>query len=210
MFVKSVMIPKNKCITVNQDDTIEMALNKLESHQIDGIPVLNDEKFVGTLTRYDLYENFFFSEQAKEEYMKNTLVKDVAGHVEKILNGNEVFEKTLLDLKDFPLLAVVDEYMNFLGAVTRFDVLEQFQSAFGTKRSGVRIAFTSVESEGRLARLADIARHFHEQIISLVTFDETDKLIRRMVMKIEKKDNIQKFIEKLETSGFRILDVTED
>jgi hypothetical protein len=92
----------------------------------------------------------------------------------------------LLDLKDFPLLAVVGPNHNFLGITTRSDVLSSFQSAFGVNRPGVRIAFTSVETEGRIARLSEIAHQFHEHIISLVTFDETDRLVRRIVMKIEK------------------------
>jgi CBS-domain-containing membrane protein len=124
--------------------------------------------------------------------------------------GEEVFEKTLLDLKDFPLLAVVDINRKFLGVVTRSDVLSTFQSAFGVNRPGVRIAFTSVETEGRIARLSEIAHHFHEHIISLVTFDETDKLVRRIVMKVEKKDNIDRFTKKLEEQGFRILSIQED
>lgn len=62
----------------------------------------------------------------------------------------------------------------------------------------------------RIARLAEIAHYFHEHIISLVTFDETDKLVRRIVMKVEKNNNLDKFISKLEKSGFRVLDITED
>jgi CBS-domain-containing membrane protein len=109
-----------------------------------------------------------------------------------------------------PIIAVVDDHLNYLGVVTRSDVLEQFQSAFGLNRPGVRIAFTSVETEGRIARLAEIAKHYHEKIISLATFDESDKLVRRIVMKIEKNNNIEKFVKKLESAGFRVLDIFED
>jgi CBS domain-containing protein len=210
MFVKNIMIPKHNTITVQYNESLKEALKKLEEHQIDGLPVLNGNQYVGIVTRYNLYENFFNSSQSRDEYLNETSCDEIATYQEKYLVGQEIFEKTLLDLKDFPLLAVVGEKREFIGAVTRFDVLEQFQSAFGVKRPGVRIAFTSIESEGRLARLADIAHHFHEHIISLVTFDETDKLVRRIVMKIEKKDNVDKFIKKLEDSGFRILDVYDE
>lgn len=210
MFVKSIMIPKIHCFTVNKDDSLKIALEKLEAHHIDGMPILDGEKYIGVVTRYNIYEGFFLSGKNRDEYLDETLVQEIASHKNQYLKGQEVFEKTLLELKDFPLLAVVDEHLNFLGAVSRADVLQQFESAFGTKRPGVRIAFTSVETEGRLARLAEIAHQYHEHIISLVTFDETDKLIRRIVMKIEKNDNIDKFINKLEKSGFRVLDINED
>jgi signal-transduction protein with cAMP-binding, CBS, and nucleotidyltransferase domain len=210
MFVKSIMIPKYKCITIQHDDTLKNALELLETNNIDGLPVLNGEEYAGVVTRYNIYEGFFLANQSKEDYLHHNPVSQRVSHHEKYLKGQEIFETTLMDLKDFPLLAVVDDKGKFLGAVTRADVLEQFQSAFGMNRPGIRIAFSSIESEGRIARLAEIANYFHEHIISLVTFDETDNLIRRIVMKVEKKDNIDKFVKKLEDSGFRVLNIHED
>jgi CBS domain-containing protein len=205
-----MMIPKHDCVTVEEDTSLAVALEQLEKNQIDGVPVLQGDKYLGVATRYRIYEGYFLSGKSKEEYLSSITVKEIATHQDKFLLGEEVFEKTLLDLKDFPLLAVVDSSRKFLGVVTRSDVLSTFQSAFGVNRPGVRIAFTSVETEGRIARLSEIAHHFHEHIISLVTFDETDKLVRRIVMKIEKKDNIERFTKKLEEQGFRILSIQED
>lgn len=205
-----MMIPQHACITVQEDTTLAEALEQLETNQIDGVPILQGEKYLGVATRYKIYESYFLSGKQKDDFLKNSKVKDIATHQEKYLLGEEVFEKTLLDLKDFPLLAVVSSEGKFLGVVTRSDVLSTFQSAFGVNRPGVRIAFTSVETEGRIARLSEIAHHFHEHIISLVTFDETDKLVRRIVMKVEKKDNIDRFTKKLEEQGFRILSIQED
>lgn len=210
MFVKSVMIPKYYCHTIEHEQSVKEALKKLEEHHIDGLPVLNGDLYVGVVTKYVIYESFFASGKTKEDFLQNTKVKEIAKQKDRYLKGNEIFEKTLLNLKDSPLFAVLDEYNKFLGIVTRFDVLVQFQSAFGMNRTGVRIAFTSSEAEGRIARLSDIAQSLHEQIISLVTFDETDKLIRRIVIKVEKNENTDKFIKKLEDSGFRILSVDED
>ncbi|MDP4083908.1 MAG: CBS domain-containing protein [Bacillota bacterium] len=209
MFVKSIMIPKHNSFTVQKGETVKIALDKLEKHQIDGLPILDGEKYVGIITRFRILENYFHSNKEKNDFLDSTFVEEIATYQDKYLEGEEIFEKTLLELKDFPLLAVVDNERNFLGAVTRSDVLEQFQSAFGVNRPGVRIAFTSVETEGRIARLSEIAHHFQEHFISLVTFDETDKLVRRIVMKIEKKDNIDRFTKKLEEHGFRILSIKE-
>lgn len=210
MFVKNIMIPKHECFTAQDNETLRDALEKLESHQVDGLPVLTGDKYLGVVTRYGIYQNFFLSNKERDDYLSTTLVKEIVTHQEKFLEGSELFEKTLIDLKDFPLLSVVDANHNFLGIVTRSDVISSFESAFGVKKPGVRIAFTSVETEGRIARLSEIAHQFHEHIISLVTFDETDKLVRRIVMKIEKKDNIDRFTKKLEEHGFRILSIQED
>lgn len=209
MFVKSIMIPKFNCITAKLDEPLQSVLERLDGNEIDGVPVLDGDKYAGVATRYGIYKEYFKSGGQREDFLQNKLAKDVLCLQEQTLHINEIFENTLVRLKDIPLLAVIDENDKFQGIVTRSDALEQFQSAFGVQREGVRIAFTSVETEGRIARLADIAHQFHEHIISLVTFDETDKLVRRIVMKIEKKNNIDKFIKKLEDSGFRILDINE-
>ncbi len=210
MFVKNAMIPKHKCYFVSEADSVEKTLEVLEHHQIDGVPVLAGDKYIGVVTRYNIYNGFFESGMEKEEFMKSKTAKDLAKRQDIFIVGDEIFEKTLLDLKAFPIIAVVDEERNFLGVITRFDVLDQFRSAFGMGQKGVRIAFTSVETEGRIARLGEIIQQFHESVISLVTFDDSDKLLRRIVLKVEKRDNIDKFLKKLEKSGFRILHIHED
>lgn len=209
MFAKSVMIPKEKCIMIQSSATLNEGLDLLEKHQLDALPVCENGMYKGILNRYIAYRAFYFSGLSKEEFLANTLLKDVISKSDTFLHIEDVFENSFLQLNDFPIIAVVEEG-KFLGIVTRFDMMHQFRSAFGMDRPGVRISFTSAESEGRIARLGDIIQKFHESVISLVTFDETDKLLRRIVLKIEKKDNVQKFLKELERSGFRVLHMEED
>ncbi|MED1204902.1 HPP family protein [Heyndrickxia acidicola] len=210
MFIKSVMIPKHNCFVVDVNDSLEKTLEVLKEKAVDGLPVLNGEEYVGMITHYHIYKAFFKTGLSKEEFLLSTKAKDIVTHENDFFQGNEIFEETLVSLKDFPLLAVVDSNRQFKGVVTRFNVLEQFQSAFGMNRPGVRIALSSVEVEGRISRLSEIIKQFHESVISLVTFDENDMLVRRIVLKVEKKDNLDRFVKKLENAGFRILSIFED
>ncbi len=209
MFAKSVMIPKEKCITIQSSDSVQEALELLEKNQIDAIPVLDKGQYKGILNRYIAYRAFFYSGLSKDEFFEKTLLVDILTREDIFLNIEDVFESSLIQLNDFPIIAVVEEG-KFLGIVTRYDTMHQFRGAFGMDRAGVRITFTSVETEGRIARLGDIIHKFHESVISLVTFDETDKLLRRIVLKIEKRDNLQKFLKELDRSGFRVLHIQED
>lgn len=210
MFVKSIMIEKHDCHTAGPDESLEEVLNKFELHGIEGMPVLEGDRYIGIVTKNRIYETHFTNGGDKDTYIRATKARDILTHQDDVLHGEEIFEKLLLKLKDFPLLAVLGQKGEFLGIVTRFDVLEQFQSAFGMQKKGIRIAFTSVETEGRLAKLSEIAHQYHEHVISFVTFDETDELVRRMVMKIEPTSNLDKFTKKMEAAGFRILSITED
>ncbi|MDF2946981.1 MAG: hypothetical protein K0S51_1660 [Bacillales bacterium] len=211
MFVNSIMIPKNKSHYLVSDQKIGEALKILEELDLDSLPVINEDKYDGIVTRYRIYKYLFENDALPKEQILNSVeVSEIAAYKDIFLNGDEVFEKTLVVLKDFPAVAVVEDDGTFTGVVTRFDVLEQFRSVFGMNKPGVRIAFTSVEAEGRIAKLAEVTKNFHENIISITTFDETDKLVRRIVLKVEKAANIKQFIKKLENEGFRILSIYED
>ncbi|OYD59777.1 hypothetical protein CGZ90_00555 [Fictibacillus aquaticus] len=204
------MIPLRKTLHVQENRTAKEVLSLLEKHDIDGVPVLKEGKYAGIVTRYKLFEAQFLSGMATDDFLNYVKAGDIAHWKDDSINEDAVFEKTLLLVKDRPLIAVTGKTGDLLGIITRSDILSQFQSAFGMNVKGVRISFTSVETEGRIARLSEITRQFHENIISLATFDETDKLVRRIVMKVEKKQNMDKFLKKLEQSGFRILSIHED
>ena len=209
MFAKSVMIPKEKCISIQTTESVQTALEVLEKNKIDALPVLENGIYKGILNRYIAYRAFYYSGLNKDEFLATTSLLDVVTKEDNYLSIDDVFENSLVQLNDFPIIAVVEEN-KFLGLVTRYDTMEQFRGAFGMDKPGVRISFTSVETEGRIARVGDIIQKFHESVISLVTFDETDKLLRRIVLKIEKRDNVQKFLKELDKSGFRVLAIQED
>lgn len=210
MFVKKIMIPKINCFTITNDTLIGEALDLMNLHNLDALPVLDGNHYVGTMTRYGIYERFFDTLVNREEFLSKTKVGDFSILAMKVIKEDELFERSIFEFKDFPQLAVVNDQNLFTGIITRHDVLEQFESAFGMNVPGVRITLTSVETKGRLAKLAEISKSFNEQIISVVTFDETDKLVRRIVLKISKNDNLKKFLEKVESVGFRVLHVNED
>lgn len=210
MFVKNIMIPKLNCFTVTRETQVGEALKIMNDHNLDALPVLDGDQYIGTMTRYRIYERFFNSQVEKSEFLSNMKVGEISTLTKKVIKENDLFEKSIFEFKDFPQIAVVNDQNAFQGIITRHDVLEQFESAFGMKVPGVRITLTSVETKGRLAKLAEVSKSFNEQIISVVTFDETDKLVRRIVLKVAKNDNLMKFLEKVESVGFRVLHVSED
>ncbi|UFT97650.1 CBS domain-containing protein [Radiobacillus kanasensis] len=209
MFVKSTMLPSHKCLIAVPNDSLAPVLQQLEEKDIEAMPVVNGEQFVGMISKQIIYKSFYYSDISKHDFLHNTTVQNVMTGESLSLKEDDVFEHTLSAFKGFPILAVVDEHSKFLGIVTRFDVIEAFESAFGVKKRGVRIAFTSEESTGRLSRLADLLKQFHTNVISVATFDETDKLARRIVIKIDESNHLDKLVQKLEKSGFRVLDVKE-
>ncbi|MFD2617666.1 CBS domain-containing protein [Terrilactibacillus laevilacticus] len=212
MFVKQVMIPKMKVTYAKTSTSLKVILNTFDDQKIDGIPVVSNDgkQYIGLLTKNRIYEAAFDSEEPRKVFVESKTAGDIVVQDSNVLTVNDVFEKALVALKDRPIAVVVGQKKEFLGIVTRFDILETFQSAFGMQKSGVRISLTSNDAKGRMAKIADFAKQCHINIISFATFDETDKLVRRMVLKIEKSKSLQSFLDKLEKTGFRILDLHED
>lgn len=211
MYLKSIMIPKEKCYVANPDDTVKSVIDKLEHHGIDGMPVVEAGKYVGTATRFSIFRHFFFmkSNKTRDEFIEETKIKDILPLDEYSVKDDTLFEESFLTLQDFPILSVINDRNEFLGVVSRFDVMEQFKSAFGMKQKGVRIAITSIDAEGRIMRLASALKKYKLNAISFVTFDETDKMHRRMIVKVEDHKNIKKFTKYLKNNGFKILDIQE-
>lgn len=209
MFVKSVMIPKEKCLTVQMNTPVLEALQELEAKEIDALPIIENGKYKGMFNKYLLYKAFFYSDLDKESFLQQSTVSDVITREDTFVQIEDVFEQAFIKLYDFPILAVV-ENDKFLGLVTRYDTITQFKSAFGMNSKGTRITFTSVESEGRILKMSDILHKYHTSVISLVTFDETDKLVRRIVLKIDNDQKIDRILKDLERSGFRVLHIEKD
>ncbi|KMM38123.1 CBS domain-containing protein [Guptibacillus hwajinpoensis] len=210
MYVRSAMKTIRETIYVNDDTKLSETLELLKEREVDGVPVIKGNKYVGIVTFNRIYKAYFKSDITdKEKFLNETSAGEIAYQKDVTVDQEAVFETTLLLAKNAPLIAVVDEKQDFIGIITRSDILDQFQSVFGMRKPGIRIAFASSETEGRIARLAKIAKNFHENIISLSTFDESNQNVRRIVMKIEKKENLDQFIAKLEQNGFKVLDIKE-
>ncbi|WP_240688078.1 CBS domain-containing protein [Pseudalkalibacillus hwajinpoensis] len=210
MYVRSAMKTIRETVYVNDDTKLNETLELLKEREIDGVPVIKGNKYVGIVTFNRIYKAYFKSDITdKDKFLNETSAGEIAYQKDVTVDQEAVFETTLLLAKNAPLIAVVDDNQNFIGIITRSDILDQFQSAFGMRKPGIRIAFASSETEGRIARLAKIAKNFHENIISLSTFDETNQNVRRIVMKIEKSENLDQFIVKLEQNGFKVLDIKE-
>ncbi len=212
MYLKTIMIPKGKCYVASPDDSVKSVIDKLEHYGIDGMPVVGAGTYYGTATQFDIFRHFFFMKERKEkeDFLENTKIKDILTLDKYSVKDDFLFEESFLSLQDFPILSIINERNEFLGIVTRFDVMEQFKSAFGMNRPGVRIAITSIDAEGRIKRLAQAMQKFKLNAISFVTFDETDKMHRRMIIKVENDKNIKKFTKYLTNHGFKILDIQEN
>src|SRR6185312_10330730 len=93
------------------------ALTFLEEKKIDGAPVLDGSKYLGIVTKWSIYEAGFTSTLKNNEFLTTTKVEEIAIKKNHVIDEKAVFEETLLEVKDIPFIAVVDDKGDFIGIV---------------------------------------------------------------------------------------------
>ena len=77
MIIQALMTPRDEVHWVSPTDTLEKALCDLETYGFTTLPVLDEGRFTGVITRRIIFETFFKGEQGdRHEFLSKNLVKD--------------------------------------------------------------------------------------------------------------------------------------
>lgn len=142
------LTPKSDVAYINEDDTLRQALEKMEYHKYSAVPVINRQgRYVGTITEGDLLweikNRFSFSLREAEQTRITeiprrsdnkpvSVTSDMEDLIDKVLNQN--------------FIPVLDDQKNFIGIVTRKDMIRYLCKERADKSKSSR--------EGRLAKIA--------------------------------------------------------
>lgn len=144
MLIKDIMT--KEIITVKEDDTVERCANLLTTHNLSGLPVLDDKgKIKGIVTEGDLIRRasriegpaaleilggIFYVDSPKKlmEELKKTmgnLASDIMTKNVVTISPDKEIEKaaTILVQKRIKRLPVIDKEGNLIGIVSRKDIM---------------------------------------------------------------------------------------
>lgn len=144
MYVKDIM--NREVITINENDTVEKCANLINSHNLSGLPVLDNEgKVTGIVTEgdlirraanikppefYGLLGGIIYLESPKKfmDKLKNSMsyiVKDVMTKDVTSIDPNKEIEDaaTILVRGKFKRLPVIDKQGNLVGIISRKDIM---------------------------------------------------------------------------------------
>ncbi|MFV0240837.1 MAG: CBS domain-containing protein [Lacrimispora sphenoides] len=122
------LTPKNEVAYIFEDDSLRQALEKMEYHKYSAVPVINRRgKYVGTITEGDMLwgiKNKFNLNLKEAEQVT------VAALDRRSDNRPVYADSNMEDLIDKALnqnfVPVVDDQKNFIGIITRKDVIRYF------------------------------------------------------------------------------------
>lgn len=208
MLIKNIMIPLKDLTTISIDDTVEKTINLIDSKNLLSLPVLEDKKFVGIISKKYIFEEYFnhggdknaFLERKVKEFMKTKL---------QTVSKDELVERSLelLSEKNLQFIPVVDEKEDFCGIVTHKAVFSTFKNALGIGH--VRLVITTYDMKGRLAKIAETIAKEGGNIISIVEVNPEVMDLRELIIRVDIADT-NRLVTALNDKGFKVRSVDDE
>lgn len=139
------LTPKNEVAYIYEDESLRQALEKMEYHKYSAVPVINRRgKYVGTITEGDMLwgiKNKFNLSLKEAEHV-------TAEAIDRRSDNRPVYaDSNMEDLIDKALnqnfVPVVDDQKNFIGIITRKDIIRYFYNK-SQKRQSAEISCQAV------------------------------------------------------------------
>ncbi|MPQ43558.1 CBS domain-containing protein [Clostridium tarantellae] len=206
MIVKTVMVTKENLKIVESNTTLEEAMKIMVDNKFLSIPVVDGDKFKGSISKHDIYKYSFENGCNKEETLTTVKVGQLIYSDVPVINKDEELEKAvaLLEKMRIAFVAVIDDFDNFVGILTHKAVFSEFTNAFGLNK-GQRIAVRAYDVPGQISKLSKIITENNGDILSFVVLDtKSITQVKEIIIRI-KIGNINLIKRKLKEAGFKII-----
>ena len=202
------MLGKEKLTTLDLEESVESALEKIEKGNFLSLPVLDNDEFKGYLMKESIYRNYFdYKCNSKDEYLKNVRVKDIFIDSYKAIGTEDLVEEASYLLKEFrtPFLPVFDKNDKFVGILTHTAIFDVFSQVIGLGQ-GTRLIVDLYDIPGQAATLTDIIRKQKINIINFAALDTKVLDVYKVILRVETKDDkeLNRLVEKIESEGFKV------
>ena len=167
------------------------------------MPVVDDKKFIGFLSKQYVYEKFLESEEKDFEAFSEKPVRDfVYMKIEPVKDN--IFIEEAADMfanNQVRFLPVVDSYGYFLGILTQKSLFEIITKVYGLKDA--KIVIHSDDFAGTLSKIADIIYKHGANITNIAQMDTKVMGIQEISIRLE-GNNLDKLVTKLQDKGIKV------
>ncbi len=205
VLVKALMLQKEELITATPEDSLKVALNKINERNFLSIPVIDGKRFAGVISREKIFEEYFEIGGNREDYLNNSKIKKIIRIDIPSVRPQDEIEKAAQLLVNYgvPFVAVINEVNEFEGIVTHFTIFKEFVSILGMDR-GKRLSVIAYDIPGQIAKLTEIIARHGGDILSFVVLDPKIKTeVKEIVVRI-KANNYIEIVESVSKAGFRV------
>nr|WP_312577962.1 CBS domain-containing protein [Sedimentibacter sp.] len=203
MLIRSIIMPANKLITLSTRDTAQKAIQTIEDNGFLSLPVFEDKKFVGFLSKQYIYDEFFKSgETDYNKFFQKSVAEFITTPLEAVKDSTPVEEAAEIFFKSkVRFLPVVDSDNRFLGILTQKVLFDVITKVFGLKDA--KLIILSSDFSGVIAKISEIIYKNGANITNIVQMDTGVMEIKEISIRLE-GDNIEKIVEKLKNNGIKV------
>lgn len=205
MFIKNLMVPKDELTVINPKDSVREALNLMENNGFLSIPVVDGDKFLGVISKGQIYEYYYNKAIENKSVLSEILVENVmVTNVPRVSPEGKIEDAAhFLATKNTFFLAVVDNRGVMKGIVTHNAIFQQFSELFGDNH-GHGISIIAYDIPGQISKLSKIISENNGQIISFVVVDlKSITKVKEIILRVH-TDDIELITKKLKEAGFKV------
>lgn len=174
MLVKNWM--SKKVITIDENDSMQDAINLIKQHKINMLPVMKKDKLVGVVTDRDLKKASASDATTLDVHellylVSKIKVKDIMSKKPLTVPVDFTIEETACILLDNKISGapVVDHENQLIGIITQADIFKVVISLTGIAKKGIHFGIRVKDIPGSIKEVADVIRNYGGRLASILT-----------------------------------------
>lgn len=208
MLVKSLVLKKDKLVTVKETVTLEEALKVLEDSGYRCVPILDES---GQIFRGNIYKMHIYRHKSRGGDM-NLPVTTLMKNATKTISVDSPFFKVFFNIKDLPYIAVLDENNLFYGILTHSRLLSMLSDAWNLDISSYVLTVSSSGDRGDLEKMSKIFAKY-VSVAACMTLDaKSNEVVRRTLFTLPSGtdiDTLKEIIKRLEKKSFIVSEIDD-
>lgn len=174
MLVRNWM--SKKVITIDENDSMQDAINLIKQHKINMLPVMKKDKLVGVVTDRDLKKASASDATTLDVHelmylVSKIKVKDIMSKKPLTIPVDFTIEETACILLDNNISGapVVDHENQLIGIITQADIFKVVISLTGIAKKGIHFGIRVKDAPGSIKEVADVIRNYGGRLASILT-----------------------------------------
>jgi acetoin utilization protein AcuB len=174
MLVKNWM--SKKVVTIDENDSMQDAINLIKQHKINMLPVMKKGKLTGIVTDRDLKKASASDATTLDVHellylISKIKIKDIMSKKPVTVPFDFTIEETASMLLENNISGapVVDNDKQLVGVITQADIFKVIISLTGIAKKGIHFGFKVKDLPGSIKEVADIIRNYGGRMASILT-----------------------------------------
>ncbi len=203
MLIKPIVLHANKLITLSPKDTAQKAIQIIEENGFLSLPVVENKKFLGFLSKQFIYDEFFKSgETDYNKFFQKTVAEFITMPLEAVKDSTPVEKAAEIFFESkIRFLPVIDNNGNFVGILTQKAIFDIVVKVFGLHNA--KLVILSSDFAGVIAKISEIIYKHGANITNIVQMDTGLAEFKEISIRVQ-CDNLDSLVEKLKNNGIKV------